>query len=222
MLRLSDGLVEVTIRVFIVTPIRLYQDGLASALAGTPGIEVVGSASGCDEALARVRELAPDVVLVDTAGTEGVATVRALAGVGSAVIVLAVPEHEDEILRWAEAGVAGYVTRDGSLDDLLAMVGSVARGETLCSPRVAASLFRRVAALAAEQGAQPLSRLTSRELQIVGLIGEGLSNKEIARQLHIELATVKNHVHNILEKLQVKRRGEVAARLRGDVWMLAS
>jgi DNA-binding NarL/FixJ family response regulator len=105
--------------------------------------------------------------------------------------------------------------RDGSLDDLVAIVQSVARGETLCSPRVAAILFKQVAVLASERQSRILSvHLTTREREIVDLIDRGLSNKQISHQLSVEVRTVKTHVHNILEKLQVHRRGEAAAWVR--------
>src|SRR5881296_1366294 len=99
---------------------------------------------------------------------------------------------------------------------LVDMAMPESRGVAICSPRVAACLLRRVAALAAGHGGDlPRAQLTNREREIVRLIDNGLSNKEIARALGIEVATVKNHVHNILEKLQVHRRGEAAARVRG-------
>jgi two-component system nitrate/nitrite response regulator NarL len=107
------------------------------------------------------------------------------------------------------------VTPDGSLDDLASAVASVRRGEVLCSPGMAAGLFRRVAALARERGLDPIEeKLTARELEVLRLIEEGRSNKEIASLLSIEVPTVKNHVHRILEKLHVHRRSEAAARAR--------
>src|SRR5262249_26135221 len=118
----------------------------------------------------------------------------------------------------AEAGIHGYVTRDGSVNDVVVAIQSAVRGEVACSPRVAALLFQRVATLSeATHGVQARPMLTRRELEIAGLITEGLSNKEIARSLRISSATVKNHVHNVLEKLQIRRRGEAAARLRREV-----
>ena len=132
------------------------------------------------------------------------------------MVALGVADADDHVLGCAEAGVAGYVPRDASLDDLVAVIESAFRGEAICSPRIAGSLLRRIATLAAGQnGTMPLAHLTGREREIVRLIDRGLSNKEIARDLGIEVATVKNHVHNILEKLQVRRRGEAAARMRG-------
>ena len=210
------------IRTLVVADTRLYRDGLSHALASVAEIDVVATARGPKEALARIAELRLAIALVDTGGADGTAAVRALADGAPEldILALAVPEREAEIVMLAEAGVAGYVTRDASLEDLVAAVSSVARGETLCSPRVAATLFRRVAALAAEQRfseALPLLRLTRRERQIVDLIADGLSNKEIASRLQIEFATVKNHVHHILEKLQVSRRADAVARLRNSV-----
>jgi DNA-binding NarL/FixJ family response regulator len=100
------------------------------------------------------------------------------------------------------------------MDDLTATITSVSRDELLCSPRVAAALLRRVGALAnGVRRPHATDGLTSRECEILGLIKEGLSNKEIAVRLHIEVATVKNHVHNLLEKLQVASRAEAASRL---------
>jgi DNA-binding NarL/FixJ family response regulator len=120
-------------------------------------------------------------------------------------------------LAYAEAGVSGYVTCEQPVEDVVRAVKAVARGEMLCTPRVAATLVRHVATLAAGLGAREIPAVTSltpREIEIVGLIDRGMSNKQIAGTLHIEVATVKNHVHNVLDKLQLKRRGEAAAHLR--------
>jgi len=144
-------------------------------------------------------------------------TMRALAAVEPElkVVALGVPEVEPHILACAEAGVTAYVPREGSLDDLVATLKGVAVGEMRCSPRIAASLFRRVATLALERHAERATgRLTVRETEILKLVDEGLTNKEIARRLYIELPTVKNHMHNILEKLQLRSRREAAAWMR--------
>jgi DNA-binding NarL/FixJ family response regulator len=133
------------------------------------------------------------------------------------VIALSVEETDEELIACAEAGVAGFVRRDAAFDELTTTISSVVRGELPCSPQTAAILLRRIAQLAAERRRVTVTaRLTPREREIVRLIDDGLSNKEIAGRLHIELATVKNHVHNILEKLQVHGRLEAAAHLRGD------
>jgi two-component system nitrate/nitrite response regulator NarL len=208
------------IRIFIVTRTRLLHQGLELALGGRREFKVIGAASHVQEAIAPLRTQRPDIALLDVAGPSDIDSVGLIRKEFPSVqvIALAVPEVEDLIIGCAEAGIAGYVTRNASLADLRATIESVSRGETLCSPRIAATLLRRLSDLAAQR--EPIARaprLTARELQIVELIDEGLSNKEIALRLCIGLATVKNHVHNILDKLQVRRRGEAAARLRGAV-----
>jgi DNA-binding NarL/FixJ family response regulator len=205
------------IRIVVVAEIRLYREGLAEMLRGEQGLEVVGTAAGADEAVRILRTVAPDIVLLDMGIPDNAWLVRALVAAvpGTRVVALAVPEIEREVLACAEAGVAGYVTRDASIEDVVAAVQSAARGEVLASPRMVATLFERVATLALERSPQTIeSRLTARELEILDLIDRGLSNKEIARLLTIELSTVKNHVHNILDKLNVSRRSEAAARRR--------
>jgi two-component system, NarL family, nitrate/nitrite response regulator NarL len=205
------------IRILIVAEIRLYREGLAEMLRDEPGLAVVGTAAGADEAVRLLRGEVPDIVLLDMAIPDNAWLVRALVAAvpGTRVVALAVPEIEREVLACAEAGVAGYVTRDASIEDVVAAVESAARGEVLASPRMVATLFERVATLALERSPQSIeSRLTARELEILDLIDRGLSNKEIARFLTIELSTVKNHVHNILDKLNVSRRSEAAARRR--------
>jgi DNA-binding NarL/FixJ family response regulator len=202
------------VRVLIAAEIRLYREGLAAMLCQEPGIQVVGTAAGADDTVRALRALAADVVLVDLPSPENSWLVRALAAAvpGTRMVALSVPDAERELLACAEAGVAGYVTRDASVEDVVAAVEAAARGEVLCSPRMAATLFQRVATLALERSPASIeSRLTQRELEILDLIDQGMSNKEIARHLTIELSTVKNHVHNILEKLQVTRRAEAAA-----------
>jgi DNA-binding NarL/FixJ family response regulator len=204
------------IRLLVVADVRFYREGLAGVLA-REGVEIVGAAASVDEALARAVELAPEVTLVDL-GTRGAVALALALGVASPetkVVALGVREVEEEVVMLAEAGVAGYVTREQSLDELVAAVHTVAAGETLCSPWLAATLLRRVAELARDRTSAPAAeRLTAREREIVGLLGDGLSNKEIAARLRIELPTVKNHVHNVLEKLNVRRRADAAAAAR--------
>lgn len=121
------------------------------------------------------------------------------------------------MLACAEAGVSGFVSRNGSIHDAVTAVHCAVRNELVCSPRIAALLFSRVAAAGSKRLVdRDNDALIRREHEIVSLIMQGLSNKEISRQLRIQNATVKNHIHNILSKLQVRRRGEVAARIRGS------
>jgi DNA-binding NarL/FixJ family response regulator len=215
------------VRVFVVASVRLYEEGLADVLARDPRFLVSGTARTVPEGLERMRALAepPHVALLDLGRPDGLAAARALREElpGVRQIALGIAEVEPDVIAWAEAGVDGFVSREASLDDLMATAVTVAEGETLCSPRVAAALLRRVASMARD-GAPVIAHapLTAREHEIVGLIDEGLSNKEIAMRLRIELPTVKNHVHNLLEKLHVRRRGEAAAMVRGEQHALRS
>jgi DNA-binding NarL/FixJ family response regulator len=207
------------IRVAIVADVRLYREGLAANLSSREDIEVVGSAGDREAVLRLVAAAAPDVLVLDMATRDSLGIVCAVRSQQSDVkiVALAVDESDRDIFACAEAGVAGYVPCDGSTDDLVTTIRSCTRGELICSPRIAALLFGRLCSLAGpgRRGPGPGSHLTGREQQIGRLIDSGLSNKEIAQQLNIEVATVKNHVHSILEKLQVTTRAEAAARLRG-------
>jgi two-component system nitrate/nitrite response regulator NarL len=203
---------------YVVAEICLYREGLARLLEAEEDMQVVGKAGSWVDAIAAVRSAEPDVVLLD-AVAEARAAVTALRGAipQTRVVALSIGDGEADLLPWADAGVAGFVTRKDSIPRLLEVIRGVVRDELPCSPQAASALLRRVGALASNgTPAGPRARLTSRELEIVRLIERGLSNKEIGRELCIELATVKNHVHNILEKLQVRRRTEAVARLRGS------
>jgi two-component system nitrate/nitrite response regulator NarL len=206
------------IRLFIVAQVRLYREGLAEVLGRHEGFVVVGTAAHGEHAPEMIANLRPTVVLVDLDMPHGRELIRAIADHSpqTRVVALAVPETDADVLGWAEAGISGYVAREAALTELVDTIESVARGETLASPRIVATLFRHVAVLAARSPRSSDPRLTARETEILALIGRGLSNKEIADRLVIELPTVKNHVHNLLEKLNVHRRSEAAALWRGE------
>ena len=206
------------IRVLVVASIRLYLEGLAESLARRTGITVVAMADDAQSAVSLAATLAPDVVLIDQTMPDGQATLRAINSrtTGVRSIALGVEDSETEVVTCAEAGISAYVPRNGSLEDLVHAIELAARGEALCSPRVAAALLRRIAGrtpLVANDRAQ--ISLTTREAEIAALLAQRLANKEIAVRLGIEVATVKNHVHNLLEKLQVRRRGDAAAWFAG-------
>jgi len=213
----GSTLVVQMIHVLVVADIRIYREGMTDALARIEQLEVVGGASSLEAAVQALRAIHPDVVIVDMAMHSGLATARALldAEPGLRIIGLGVPDAEQDLIACAEAGIAGLVPREASLYDLVATLESTVRGELLCSPRMAAVMLRRLARLAAERDdTSPAIPLTAREREILEFLDRGLSNKEIARGLGIEVPTVKNHVHNILEKLKVHRRGEAAALIR--------
>jgi DNA-binding NarL/FixJ family response regulator len=202
------------IDIFIVAEVRLYREGLAHALEQADSLTVMGTAARSPELRADLTTRPQAVVLLDVAGADGTGGVLTLLAANPAtrIVALGVAALESEIIACSEAGAAGYVTQDESIAELVATIQSVARDELSCSPRIAAALNRRVAVLAAERrSASMQGRLSRREMEVASLIDQGLSNREIAHRLCIQLATAKNHVHNILEKLGARGRGDVAA-----------
>ena len=214
--------------VLIVADTALYRDGLALSLARRKVIRVLSAPIGPEDVVERLAVMSPDVVLFDVADN-GLAWIEELfaAKPRARVIVLGFRETEADVLAYAQAGVSGFVTRESSLDELVACVRSVAHDDLVFSPRAAAALFARVGAHPAVDRREPAT-LTARQLEILHLIDAGLSNKQIAQQLCIELSTVKNHVHQILDKLHVRSRREAAASFRsasnrlGSLAMFAS
>jgi two-component system nitrate/nitrite response regulator NarL len=210
-------------RLFILSDVRLVCDGLMLALAQEPTVIVVGSSDSLASP-ARIAELSPDVLLLDVARPSSLKACLPLRQVlrDVKIVAFSVAEVDAEVIACAEAGVSGFVSRKGATEDLVAAVHRAVRHELLCSPRTAALMFSRMALLPPKQDPAAASDVLSRrEREIVALVEKGLSNKEIARFLRIEHATVKNHVHSILTKLQVRRRGEAAAKIRrSDMYRL--
>jgi two-component system, NarL family, nitrate/nitrite response regulator NarL len=204
-------------RVCIAARVRMYREGLAQELQRDARFLVVarpGDWAGCLEA---ARQTSPEVIVLDLAVADSPAAVRTLRVVapGVRVIGLAVESVEDA-LCCAEAGFAGYITCEDSLADLADRIEDVCLGKMPCTPDVSWRLFERVGELAREEARLEAPPLTTREREIALLVARGLSNKEIARQLHIELATAKNHVHNVLQKFGVTRRRDVEERVRSS------
>jgi two-component system nitrate/nitrite response regulator NarL len=202
----------VRIRVLVATHIRLYCEGLERVLRESPEFALVGTACTAAEAIEQTHKLGADVALLDMAMADAFAVAKEVArsGAHSKIVALGMPDDDEtQVLSCAQIGIAGYVTRDGSVEDVVAAIKAAARGEVHCSPKIAGSLFRRIAALSTERSGRPVAgALTVREAQILKLVQEGMSNKMISRTLGIELPTVKNHVHSILAKLGVHRRAE--------------
>ena len=203
-------------RVFVLSDIRLLREGVVLALSQQSSIQVIGS-SDLSAPPCQIAGLRPDALLLDITGPCGLDTSLPIRDVmpDVKIVALGVAEVEQVVMACAKAGVSGFVAPSGSVKDVVAAVHSAVRGELVCSPRMAAMLLNGVSALVA----RPLAdvdndTLTQREREIVLLMSEGLSNKQIARSLGIQNATVKNHVHSILSKFRVRRRGEVAAQLR--------
>ncbi len=206
-----------TVSVLVACGVRPYREALVERLSARPGIRVLAGVGGSGGVLEATSSLRPDLLLLDVDLPESLRTAQAAVRCRPELRVLAlgVDGSNEDVLAWAEAGAAGYHERDGSLDELMLRVERVARGESPCSPAVAGLLFRRIGAMARERAPRASRRdLTGREQEILALIDDGLSNKEIGRELGIRVATVKNHVHSILAKLGVSHRGAAAALAR--------
>ncbi len=202
-------------KVLIVSDIRFLSEALAGILRGESGLSVAGVSSSLAEARTQCRATQPDIVLLDAAlsnAPAAVATIKADAA-QARVVALGVVETEEHVVAWGQVGVAAYIPRTASVADLVHALGNVMRGEQACSLRIAARLFQRLADRPVHQSA-PQPALTLREAEIVKLLADGLCNKEIARKLDISLATTKSHVHNLLTKLSLTRRGQAAVWVR--------
>jgi two-component system, NarL family, nitrate/nitrite response regulator NarL len=201
----------------IVSDVRLYREALAESLARRATLTVVWTAADLAAAVAAATENTAVAAVIDLAMHDSLFVVRAMrqATPSLAIVAFATHDLDSEIIACAEAGIGGLVSCDGSLEDLAAAVTRAARGEMTCSPRAAAVLTQRVASLAAAALApHDAAALTTRERAILELLDRGLANKEIAAFLHIQVATVKNHVHSVLEKLRVASRGDAVAKHR--------
>lgn len=205
------------IRLLLVAHVRLLREQLASALAERQQFLVVAATGDEATAIASAVMYQADVMLVDHALPHASYLLRQMAEhcPATRTLVIGVPDDEREVIAFAEAGMWGYTPPDANLDELANAIERVDRGESTCTRQMMTLLIRRLATRNRDRTTEglPIS-LTTRERQIAALIDDGLSNKEIAGRLGVEVATVKNHVHNLLSKLRVKRRAEAAAHLR--------
>lgn len=203
-------------RLVIGVRARFYRDGLANLLSKHSALEVVSANADLEGAVAAVATCQPDLLLLDVglgSASKAVSLLH-LTSPRTRLVALGIRTDDgEELLSWAEAGAKGFVTCDNSMDELVHCIHSVLNGELACSPHVSAVLLRRVAQLAQAQSpaARELSCLTPRQVRILQHLRLGQSNKQIARELGIELATVKNHVHQVLQRLQIRHRREAAA-----------
>jgi DNA-binding NarL/FixJ family response regulator len=201
--------------VLIVSEIRLLREGFAEALGRTGHFSISVRCASPDQALAEIASSRPDVSVLDASLPDAIDWVRKVRELAPQVrvVALAVAETVDAVIAWAEAGVAGYIPRTAGLADVGAILVGILEGEQVCSRWVAAGLLQGFRTRSKSNAALSLG-LTNREAEIVALISAGLSNKDIARRLNIGVATTKSHVHNLLTKLQVQRRGQAALHLR--------
>ena len=201
-----------SISILLVVGVRLYREGLEMILRTQQHLRVLGKSATVLEAQTAMAALQPDVLIVDVSLPDVCRTIRDIRREGGPrILALAVGEDIGTILDYAEAGADGFVTANGSVAELVEAIERTAAGELLCSPRIAAQLLRRAAHAKPATDAHASPLLTTREHQVFSLLRKGLSNKEIASALHIAEATVKNHVHHVLEKLRVTSRAQAVA-----------
>ena len=205
------------IRALIVDDHALFRRGLEMVLAAEDDIELVGEASDGAEAVQKAGESLPDVVLMDIRmpKSSGIEACRAMKEVApsSKIVMLTISDEEGDLFEAIRAGASGYLLKDIPLDEVADVVRAVHGGQSLINPSMAAKLLTEFAALnkrdqeeRAEQVPPP--KLTDREMQVLKLVAKGMNNRDIARELFISENTVKNHVRNILEKLQIHSRME--------------
>jgi DNA-binding NarL/FixJ family response regulator len=206
---------EVTHRVLLVDDHDLFRTGLRNLLEER-GVEVAGEAAAGAEAIRLVRELAPDVVIMDLhmPGMSGIEAIRQIAAIAplTRVLVLTISDQEEDVLHAILAGACGYLLKDASVDELIRGIEAAAVGESLVSPAIAGKVLQQVRATAVspEIAAAVRTELSQRELDVLKLIANGSDNAMIASQLHISPKTVKNHISNILMKLQIENRIQAA------------
>jgi DNA-binding NarL/FixJ family response regulator len=209
-----DGVVE-PIRVLVVDDHALFRRGLEIVLAQEPDIEVVGEAGDGAEAVEQAADLLPDVVLMDVrmprrSGIEACTAIKDVVP-SARIIMLTISDEEGDLYEAIKAGATGYLLKEITIDEVATAIRAVAGGQSLISPAMASKLLTEFATLIKRDGDRhqvPAPRLTERELEVLRLVARGLNNRDIAKQLFISENTVKNHIRNILEKLQLHSRME--------------
>jgi DNA-binding NarL/FixJ family response regulator len=203
------------VRVLIVDDHDLFRTGLRNLLEGE-GVQIIGEASAGQEALKIVRELAPDVVVMDLnmPGMGGVEATRHISTIAplTRVLMLTISDQDNDVIDAILAGACGYLLKDSSIQDLIAGIRAASLGESLISPTIAAKVLQRVRAASRQPEIETTIRaeLSDREIEVLKLIANGKDNAMIAAELHISPKTVKNHISNILMKLQIDNRIQAA------------
>lgn len=209
----------------VVTPIRLFGEGLAACFFRRAEISLQATVGDLSRLCEILETMKVDIVLIDVTQGIDLDEVRAIVSErpGIAFVALGLQEQRQDVIRCGHAGFSGYVARNASVDELCKALFDVIAGRLACSPEISGGLLRALFRTNPHANAVELNKaLTRREGEVLRLIGRGMSNKEIARDLSLSLATVKHHVHHVLEKLQLPRRAQAMRRVREAPWLACS
>ena len=211
------------IRILLIEDNRLLREGITTTINGQPDFKVVATSVGDHNSLQQVRKRRPDVVLMDMGlrSQNGLRVVASLRNEipGLKVIGMGLIPTQSDIVEFVQAGASGFILKDATVRDFLRTIRLVAHGGKVLPPPLTGSLFSHVVEYALKNGKKQLRsvvRMTKREREIIALIAEGLSNKEIAQRLTIATYTVKSHVHNIMEKLALHSRLQIAEHTKDE------
>jgi two-component system, NarL family, nitrate/nitrite response regulator NarL len=195
----------------VISDVMLFREGIVAGLRRLHKLDILGGFCP-QQGLAWLATNSADLVILDTSRRRALPHASAIKQLSpkSQIIAFGIGS-DDDALSGAEAGIAAFVGEGGSIEDVNEAALGALSGQSTCSPELTARLLAHIADLARERAAQPMALLTAREEQIAGLVARGDSNKQIAIELRISPATVKNHVHHILEKLELKRRSAIGA-----------
>lgn len=208
--------------IIVLTPVRLLGDGLASCFSSRPQFTAVAVVNDLGALRSALAVAATDVVLIDVTQSIDLIDVRAIAlqWPDVSLVALGLTEARQEVIKCGRAGFAGYVAREATIDGLCTALTDIVKGRVTCPPEISGGLLRALFRKG-PQSEEALSdpALTRRESEVLELIGRGLSNKEIGKELCVSVATVKHHVHHVLEKLGLSSRAEAMRRVRDAPWL---
>lgn len=205
------------IRLLIIEDNRLLRDGIHSILKAHKDIIIIAASGDGKHTLLKIKELKPNVILLDL-GLRSQNSLHVVEIVkkdfpDAKIIVMDLAPVQADILQYVKAGANGFILKDASLNDFLITIRTVADGSTVLPPLLVDSLFSQIVDHAVREGKTKLKeavRMTAREREVIVLLGEGLTNKEIAQKIHVSTFTIKSHIHNIMEKLALHTRLEIA------------
>lgn len=210
--------------IIVLTPVRLMGDGLAACFSGRPEMTVLAVVNNLATLRVTLTTTAADLVLIDVTQGIDLYDVRSIAGERPdiALVALGLAEQRQEVIRCGRSGFAGYVAREATIDALCKALTDVVAGRLACPAEISGGLLRALFRRDRPSDEPDVDHaLTRRESDVLQLIGHGYSNKEIARELCLSVATVKHHVHNVLDKLKLPRRAQAMRKVRDAPWLVS-